>query len=317
MLEATLCAPALDIGCGDGDFALLFSRWGTDVDAIDYAPNNFNSMRGVEQLRSSLRLPLNIYNIDLDGRFELPRQDYGFTLFLGTLYHLKNPYYIMERLAFHTHWCVVSTRIAQVTPRKTRVETEPLAYLADGREIENDSTNYWIFSTSGLLRLFQRTRWAIVETKRVGCEVDSNPVDPSADERLYVLLKSRVRYPELQVRPFCGWHAQEQDSWRWTAKQFSLEVVLPLETPLSSFVLSARIPEQVLASVRPLALSCQIRGELVGAMNCATPGPIEFHGSLPPFALHEPRLRIDFNVDSRSEERRVGKECRSRWSPYH
>ena len=22
-------------------------------------------------------------------------------------------------------------------------------------------------------------------------------------------------------------------------------------------------------------------------------------------------------VDSRSEERRVGKECRSRWSPYH
>ena len=26
-------------------------------------------------------------------------------------------------------------------------------------------------------------------------------------------------------------------------------------------------------------------------------------------------LRCDFNV--RSEERRVGKECRSRWSPYH
>ena len=24
-----------------------------------------------------------------------------------------------------------------------------------------------------------------------------------------------------------------------------------------------------------------------------------------------------FNVDIRSEERRVGKECRSRWSPYH
>ena len=23
------------------------------------------------------------------------------------------------------------------------------------------------------------------------------------------------------------------------------------------------------------------------------------------------------NVDQRSEERRVGKECRSRWSPYH
>ena len=31
-------------------------------------------------------------------------------------------------------------------------------------------------------------------------------------------------------------------------------------------------------------------------------------------------VRCDFNVpmdENRSEERRVGKECRSRWSPYH
>ena len=30
-------------------------------------------------------------------------------------------------------------------------------------------------------------------------------------------------------------------------------------------------------------------------------------------------VRCDFNVPlkDRSEERRVGKECRSRWSPYH
>ena len=29
------------------------------------------------------------------------------------------------------------------------------------------------------------------------------------------------------------------------------------------------------------------------------------------------RSRMTVNVRSRSEERRVGKECRSRWSPYH
>src|SRR5574340_176477 len=32
---------------------------------------------------------------------------------------------------------------------------------------------------------------------------------------------------------------------------------------------------------------------------------------------HEGRARQPLGVDSRSEERRVGKECRSRWSPYH
>src|SRR2546425_13331260 len=32
---------------------------------------------------------------------------------------------------------------------------------------------------------------------------------------------------------------------------------------------------------------------------------------------HAPWLRITMLAISRSEERRVGKECRSRWSPYH
>ena len=37
-------------------------------------------------------------------------------------------------------------------------------------------------------------------------------------------------------------------------------------------------------------------------------GAADQHG-LPPAASHR--------TDDRSEERRVGKECRSRWSPYH
>ena len=33
--------------------------------------------------------------------------------------------------------------------------------------------------------------------------------------------------------------------------------------------------------------------------------------------LGRPRRRWEDNIRMRSEERRVGKECRSRWSPYH
>ena len=29
------------------------------------------------------------------------------------------------------------------------------------------------------------------------------------------------------------------------------------------------------------------------------------------------KMYVDLYADMRSEERRVGKECRSRWSPYH
>ncbi len=31
----------------------------------------------------------------------------------------------------------------------------------------------------------------------------------------------------------------------------------------------------------------------------------------------ESKMRKQTDLDGRSEERRVGKECRSRWSPYH
>src|SRR5258706_15989864 len=34
--------------------------------------------------------------------------------------------------------------------------------------------------------------------------------------------------------------------------------------------------------------------------------------------IENPRMQVAFDTDpKRSEERRVGKECRSRWSPYH
>ena len=40
-------------------------------------------------------------------------------------------------------------------------------------------------------------------------------------------------------------------------------------------------------------------------------------GLLLPDEMPEVELYMDQVVRSRSEERRVGKECRSRWSPYH
>ena len=47
---------------------------------------------------------------------------------------------------------------------------------------------------------------------------------------------------------------------------------------------------------------------MLKALHVLSNVPISFH--VRPFSQHQPRL-------TRSEERRVGKECRSRWSPYH
>ena len=69
---------------------------------------------------------------------------------MGTLYHLRNPFYALEELSHRADWAIVSTKIAQVTPKKLPIDEEPLAYLLDSREANNDTTNYWILSATAL-----------------------------------------------------------------------------------------------------------------------------------------------------------------------
>ena len=74
------------------------------------------------------------------------------------------------------------------------------------------------------------------------------------------------------------------------------------------------ISELIVAAIRRLGLPPQ-RVCLIGPSKGATGAAI--HG----LRLHLPFVAVDPIVDdtflTRSEERRVGKECRSRWSPYH
>jgi tRNA (mo5U34)-methyltransferase len=286
-------SPVADIGCGDGDLAMFFSQLGCEVDAIDHAEGNFNQLRGVKLLAQELSSPARIHDMDLDGQFALPRRDYGLALFLGTLYHLKNPFYVLETLATYTDWCILSTRIAQVTPSKrTRIEEESVAYLLAPRESNNDPTNYWIFSFAGLLKLLERTGWIVMGQTRLGCSVNSDPMHADADERAYIIVKSRTRHPGIHVRLLDGWHPIENDAFRWTTKQFALEVTLP--EPAFEFALRFAVPQVALAS-GPIRISCLASGQQAGAITCESPEPLEFRGRFPSEAT---TARLDFTVES-------------------
>jgi hypothetical protein len=287
-------SPVVDIGCGDGDLAMFFARFGCDVDAVDHAETNFNQLRGVEALQQELSLNVHARDIDLDGQFALPRRDYGLALFLGTLYHLKNPFYVLETIAARADWCVLSTRIAQATPdHRTRIEDEPLAYLLGAREANNDPTNYWIFSHAGLLRLLERTGWIVMGHRRVGCPIGSDPVHAEADERLFVIAKSRTRHPGLHLRLLEGWHATEDDAFRWTAKRFSMEVTLSERA--HEFALRFSVTESM-SGAGPVCVSCAISGQPAGSITCESPNTLEFRGRFPFEAITH---RLDFTVESK------------------
>src|SRR5258707_6270121 len=69
--------------------------------------------------------------------------------------------------------------------------------------------------------------------------------------------------------------------------------------------------DRIAVQVRASRLVQEIRTERRGVIDLSRPR----FARIP--ACHTRRAGADDGVVGRSEERRVGKECRSRWSPYH
>lgn len=193
-----------DIGCADGDLGLMLANQGHTVDLIDWPATNWNGLRGAKLLSARLELDVRIHEIDLDSQFQLPQADYDFIFLLGILYHLKNPYYVLEQLAKRTRFCALSTRIARYASElggdrkgnEIEIGHLPVAYLLNPDECNNDATNFWIFSLAGLRRLVERSGWKIVDEGCLGAE-DSNPSDNHRDQRAFMLLESQVFSPEV------------------------------------------------------------------------------------------------------------------------
>ena len=147
------------------------------------------------------------------------------------LYHLKNPYYILEMLARQCDYCVLSTRIANTLPRQgLNLGDSPVAYLLDEYELNHDDTNYWIFSDAGLRRLLKRTRWEICDWHVAGASGESDPNSLDRDQRVWCLIRSRY-YSLSNVELLQGWHAPESAGWRWTEQRFSARMDAGAERP--------------------------------------------------------------------------------------
>jgi tRNA (mo5U34)-methyltransferase len=180
-----------DIGAADGDVAFFFEKMGLCVDAIDFESANFNRMEGIRILKEALNSTVTIHSIDLDSQFSLPNEKYDAIFLLGILYHLKNPFFVLEKLAGITRRCFLGTRVTRKAPDGQSLARYPVAYLLQPEECNNDSTNFWIFSGEGLKRLIHRTGWNILAYTTIGDTTNSTPGDLRHDERAFCLLESK------------------------------------------------------------------------------------------------------------------------------
>lgn len=281
----------LDIGCADGANAFFLETLGCRVLAVDNCHTNHNGLRGFDALKTALQSSVSFQAVDLDAQFSLPDEAFGLAFFLGVLYHLKNPYYVLEALASRTRFCLLSTRIAQRTPKGHAMQKEPLVYLLDPDECNNDSTNHWIFSETALRRLLNQTGWIVHDFMTIGMTRGSEPARIDRDERAFCLLESRVcrRY---SVKLLEGWHPLEQNSYRWTERRFSIDLTRPLSARFSSLRFDFRWTAE-----GPVTLSAKVHGIVVPPATFASEGLHSYSIALPPEVQSTSSLRVDFAAD--------------------
>ena len=289
--------PVLDIGCGDGDLAFFLSFLGCRVTALDYPGYNFNSMHGVKTLKSRLSSDLQILEIDLDAdeALVLPETDYALVLLLGILYHLKNPFSILEKLARRARFCMLSTRIAAMTPAGAPMQHESLAYLLDSGEANNDSTNFWIFSETGLLRLLKRTEWEVRAFSKHGCLSGSNPSSNGADERMFLFLRSRLLSAPARLKLVKGWWPAEAQGWCWVDKHFRIDLSLTEKTDAPEFELRVIIPDPA-SPVLPVELTCSANGSGLESKTYTIAGEQTYRAKLPESIDTGKPIRLEFRV---------------------
>jgi hypothetical protein len=284
--------PVLDIGCADGDLAFFLESLGARVHAIDHPVTNHNGMRGVRALKEALGSKLEIATVDLDRQFTLPSEQYGLALFLGALYHLKNPFYALETIARHSSYCLLSTRIARMLPdRKTSVADVPVGYLVAEDELNADNSNYWIFSEAGLRRLLERAQWQVLDWMTTGDTLSSDPVSPAHDERVFCLVRSTFGLRHLQLLE--GWHEPEEGGWRWTERRFRAEVHAANARTLS---LRFFVPQAVVQRTGVLEMRVQINGVELQPARYSTEGIFVYAEGIPRNALNAARGLVEFEL---------------------
>jgi tRNA (mo5U34)-methyltransferase len=298
LLDLIADKPVLDIGCGDGHIAFFLESLGCRVIALDNPQTNYNRMQGVRALKAALNSSVEIIEQDIDYHFRLPDMQFGVTFLFGVLYHLKNPFNVLETLATRSRYCFLSTRVTRLTARGgADIGEFPVAYLVDESETNNDATNYWIFTSSGLKRLMGRSGWRVVDYLSAGNTSASDPVTAEGDERAFCLAERAGRAITNGVLE-SGWHEQEGfESWRWTERKFcavftdidaGAEHVLSLE-----FFLPAAL-EEALGAVE---LTATINGFPLPARRFGRAGHYQYKERAPEASLSQRPVKVEFMLD--------------------
>ena len=144
----------LDVGAWDGFFSFEMERRGADVlatDSFSWHGEGWGTKDGFLLAREALGA--GVRDLDISPAEITPERigdAYDIVIFLGVLYHLRDPILVLERLrAVTRRLLVLETEVGMLLARRAAAKFYP------GNELNDDPTNWWapnVPAVTGMLR---------------------------------------------------------------------------------------------------------------------------------------------------------------------
>jgi tRNA (mo5U34)-methyltransferase len=151
----------LDVGAWDGFYSFEAERRGAArvlaTDSFSWHGPGWGTKDGFELARSALGSQVEDMDIDVLDLSPDKVGTFDVVLFLGVLYHMRDPLLALERVRSVTHGqLILETTVGMLTRRRAAAAFFP------GRELDRDISNWWapnIAALEGMLRAvgFART----------------------------------------------------------------------------------------------------------------------------------------------------------------
>ena len=182
-LDAMPNRTMIDVGCANGELGFAFEDAGFSVALLDKSHvaeqagslviQNAPLVASIVARNKGSRAV--IFDEDVDDGFDPRRVVEGFArarpadprfelgVMVGVLYHLKNPYAVIEKLGQLCDHLIVGTWVADCLPdRRRMIEDEQLVFLLESCQLADDPTNYWIFTRRSFRVLVERCGWQVL-----------------------------------------------------------------------------------------------------------------------------------------------------------
>jgi hypothetical protein len=132
-----------------------------------------------------------------------------------------------------------------------------------------------------------------------GCQRGRVPVAETEEEGRRLATVLHVADPRADQQLVAGFHAVEQNSWRWTEERFSVSLRPPRDAAQKGAVLQLKlnVPEVSIARLGAIALEAAIAGTSLGKESYTQPGEFTYARDIPPKLLAGDSVRVDFTLD--------------------